>query len=178
MGDLSLQDVMNTVSRELEARGPAEPSRTPANLLDELSIFAALDPVLGDLQRQYKDARYLRRTQEKQFGKDDPMADVARDMEDSAWCAMQTRYMEVRGDRDLMREVQQIQNEQRETERRALEGQRRREALETYYTADMVARMHRRDKAPAILEWVVLLWIMRGQQKALSIMPSFRQLAA
>ena len=106
------------------------------------------------------------------------MADVARDMEDSAWCAMQTRYMEVRGDRDLMREVQQIQNEQRETERRALEGQRRREALETYYTADMVARMHRRDKAPAILEWVVLLWIMRGQQKALSIMPSFRQLAA
>lgn len=177
MGNMSLQDVMNNVSRQLDAMQPY-PDPAPRNILSELEIFASLDPLLGDLQRQYKDARYTRRMQENMFGADDPMADVARDAEDSAWCAMQTRYMEARADRDLMRDVQAIQNEQREEERREKERKEQVRALETYYQADMMARMRKKEKSPPIIEWFIALWLMSRAGQSFSIAPGFARYAA
>lgn len=170
---------MNTVARELESIAPQQRAQ-PRNILQELDIFASLDPLLGDLQRQYKDARFMRRTQEKQFGADDPMGDVARDAEDSAWCAMQTRYIELRGDRDLMRQVQAIQNEQREEERRDLEREKSRLALETYYRGELMTRMKKEAKTPTIFEWILLFMLLRRtpQQDPFSVAPVFRRLAA
>lgn len=170
---------MNAVVRQLDAIKSADrAAATPADPLNELSIFASIDPLLADLQRQYKDARYMRRKQEKEFGRDDAMAEIARDSEDSAWCAMQTRYMEVRSDRDLMREMQAIQNEAREAEVKAREREKQRIALETYYHADAIERMRVSSKTPAIFEWIMLLWFMRGQRNHFSLAPSFSRLAA
>lgn len=177
MAEMSLQDVMNTVARQLDAMHP-HPSHAPRNILTELEIFASIDPLLGDLQRQYKDARYIRRTQEKMFGPDDPMGDVARDAEDSAWCAMQTRHMEVRADRDMMRQVQAIQHEQREDERRERERVDNRARLDTYYQADMMARMKQRTKTPSLFEWLVVLWLMNRMGQPFSIAPGFARFAA
>ena len=36
------------------------------------------------------------------------MAEIAIDMEDSAWCAMQTRYIELRAKRHLMARAQDM----------------------------------------------------------------------
>lgn len=171
---------MNRVTQELAAVRPADPAgrAPPRDPLDELSIFASIDPLLGDLQRQYKDARYLRRTQEKDFGRDDAMAEIARDSEDSAWCAMQTRYMEVRSDRDMMREMQAIQNEAREAEVKAQEREKQRIALETYQHLDTMERMRASAKAPAIFEWMLLFMLMRNDKARFSIAPSFTRRAA
>lgn len=177
MGDMSLQDVMNKVARQLDAMH-SQRAATPRNILSELEIFASLDPLLGDLQRQYKDARYIRRTQEQMFGADDPMGDVARDAEDSAWCAMQTRYMEVRGDRDMMRDVQAIQHEQRAEERRAREERDNRARLDTYYQADMMTRMKKRAKTPSFLEWFFVIWLMNRAGQPFSIALGFARSAA
>lgn len=178
MGNMSLQDVMNKVACQLDAMQP-HPINKTRNILSELEIFASLDPLLGDLQRQYKDARYARRMQEKMFGPDDPMADVARDSEDSAWCAMQTRYTEMRADRDMMRDVQMIQNEQREEQRREREANDNRARLDTYYQADMMARMKKQQtKSSSILEWLFVLWLMNRVGQPFSIAPGFTRFAA
>lgn len=177
MGNMSLQDVMNTVARQLDAMQP-HADAAPRNILSELEIFASLDPLLGDLQRQYKDARYARRMQEKMFGGDDPMNEVARDVEDSAWCAMQTRYMEARTDRDLMREVQAIQHEQREEECREQDRKEQNRALETFHQAEMMARMRKKEKSPSIIEWFFALWLMNRAGQSFSITPGFARFAA
>ncbi len=178
MGEQSLQDVMNTVARQLDALVPQQGRSGSRDTLGELEIFASLDPLLGDLQRQYNDARYTRRTQEKMFGTDDPMGDVARDMEDSAWCAMQTRYMEVRGDRGMMREVQAIQNEQRDRDMRAKERDAANDSIRAYYQADMMARMKRQSKTPSIFEWLVVMWLLNRTGQSFSISPGFARYAA
>jgi hypothetical protein len=168
---------MNKVASELENFQPAQ-DNAPRNLLHELDVFASIDPLLGDLQRQYKDARFMRRMQEKQFGKDDPLGDVARDTEDSAWCSMQTRYLELRSDRDLMREVQAIQNEQREKEMRERDREKQRIALETYYRGELMTRMKQDAKSPSIFEWILWFMLIRRQQNMFSLAPSFSRLAA
>ncbi len=177
MRDLSIQDVMNTVARQLEKAPRRDPS-APRQILSELEIFASIDPLLGDLQRQYKDARYNRRMHEKTFGADDPMTDVARDTEDSAWCAMQTRFMETRGDRDMMRQMQAIQCEQHAEERREKEQEQQRNALDTFYRADTMMRMKKQAKTPVIYEWLIVLWLMHQRGDRFSIAPGFARFAA
>lgn len=168
---------MNHVARQLDA-APRRYAPAPRPVLSEIEIFASMDPLLGDLQRQYKDARYARRMQEKSFGSDDPMSEVARDAEDSAWCAMQTRYMEVRADRDTMRQMQIIQNEQQAEERREKELEKKRDALETYQRAQSLLLMKKREKTPVIYEWIMIIWLLNRTRMTHSLVPDFKRLAA
>lgn len=114
MQDISLQQAMNRVSSGLEQAGLASPE-TAQPLREEIDVFAQYDPLLADLQKQYLDARAVRKRQLESFGAEDPMAEIAADMEDSAWCAMQTRYIELRDERLLMARVQkEMRAERRE----------------------------------------------------------------
>lgn len=45
-------------------------------------------------------------------GHDDPMAEMAAEAEDSAWCRMQTRYLELRSERQLMARAQRLMREE------------------------------------------------------------------
>jgi hypothetical protein len=106
----SLQDIMNDIAggnpdaikSQLNKAAPA------SKKMDELEAFIAIDPLLANLNKDYLEAKNHHKALIAQFGANDPMVEVALDMEDSAWCAMQTRYLELRDQRELMAKAQQI----------------------------------------------------------------------
>lgn len=74
--------------------------------LSELDAFIHLDEMLASLNKEYLDEKSHYEYLVKTFGADDAMTEVAVDMMDSAWCAMQTRYLEVRASQKLMEQAQ------------------------------------------------------------------------
>jgi len=105
----SLNSIMNQMARQETALGFVKP-RTHKNLqpLEELDAFVLLDDVLEDLHKQYLDAKAQYKELVSLSGADDAMATVALDMQDSAWCAMQTRYIELRAERKMMAQAQDM----------------------------------------------------------------------
>ncbi len=104
-GDHSLREIMNAVSVNLDRVLDCAPAGRPA-ALSEMDAFAGLDPLLADLNKDYLDARSAHQSACRDFGSDDGMTSMAAVMMDSAWCAMQTRYMELRADRAMMARAQ------------------------------------------------------------------------
>lgn len=66
--------------------------------LDEINLYATLDPILAGLLKQYKDADKQAYYLDNSFSIDDPMAEIAHDRRDSAWSAVETRLIELRED--------------------------------------------------------------------------------
>ena len=73
--------------------------------LDEISLYASLDPILADLLKQYKNADKQSLFLDKEFADDDPMAEIAQDRKDSAWSMVQTRLLELREDEKFAGQV-------------------------------------------------------------------------
>ncbi|NQZ14041.1 MAG: hypothetical protein HRT94_04335 [Alphaproteobacteria bacterium] len=112
MSDLSLQNIMNEMAKgELVIATPApsddfvEKCQTP---LSEIDSFASMDEVLAHLQNEFLNAKAYHERLVRENGADDAMTEVAADMMDSAWCAMQTRLMEVRASREMMAKAQNM----------------------------------------------------------------------
>ncbi len=179
--DKNLHDVMNDVAAALERRG-CTPRRMPrGEALTELQAFAALDPLLLDLRKEYLNAQEYRRQIEKDFGCDDGMTDMAILAEDSAWCAMQTRYMELRADSCLLMEAQALMEQcALEKEKRDLEV-RQQQALENYQYMSMLSRIQRQKEQDDSYFWL-LFWVLAGGRAffPLSLYPArnFNQIAA
>lgn len=110
-GQLSLQDAMRAVDQRLDAINTAQPDdkRLPARKgMSELEAFITLDPLLAQLHRDYLDLKQNCKKAVACDGKRGPMGEVAAEMQDSAWCAMEVRHMELREDRQLMRRAQYL----------------------------------------------------------------------
>lgn len=145
---LCLQSIMNEVGAHI-----APP---PVSVLTELQAFLCIDPLLARLHKEYQDAKETRSQSEKDFGKDDPMTDMALLVEDSAWCAMQTRYMEVRADRALMAEAQSLMEEERLKSSRRREQEDRNAALRLYNYMETVTRARRKEAHAVSWLWVFM----------------------
>src|ERR1700754_3624501 len=99
----SLSDVMNELAGGKIISGLT--GHAIINPLSEIDYFVQLDATLEELQYRYQQAKEYAQAACREHGAESPMADLAIDMEDSAWCAMQTRLMELRAQGDLMRLV-------------------------------------------------------------------------
>lgn len=162
MQDISLQQAMNRVSSGLEQTGLASPT-VRQTLREELDVFAQYDPLLADLHKQYLDAKAVCKRQVKSFGAEDPMAEVAADMEDSAWCAMQTRYMELRSERLLMARVQKEMRAERRARERLLEQEKQKRALFFFQQTEIFGRIKEKEQKKKLevenfLLAFILLW--------------------
>ena len=153
---LSLQDIMRDVSARLDGAMAVAPVFSAG---DELQAFMAQDPLLASLHKQYLDAKDMRRKSEKDYGKDDPMTEMALLVEDSAWCAMQTRYMELRDDRILMAKAQETMEEERIMANLKREEENKREALQNYYRMEMLTRARQKSEATAGFLWMALFYL-------------------
>ncbi|MCI5059686.1 MAG: hypothetical protein MRY79_01295 [Alphaproteobacteria bacterium] len=161
----SLQQIMNEMVTRLDTvhNATSQQKKSRKGRLSELEAFISLDPVLANLNRQYLEAKAQRCELVALNGKEDAMVEVALDMEDSAWCAMETRLLELRRNGELMRRVQsmlrrsrQKENEQiEETLRAGLEKQRQK----FVEWARMAARLKEKNKVPVIFEWAVLMLV-------------------
>lgn len=130
--------------------------------LSELEAFSQLDELLDDLNKQYLDAKAYCQQLVAQFGKDDAMVNVAMDMEDSAWCAMQTRYLEVRLSRVMMLEVQSMMRlklrEIEEKKERAVEKEKHERARNfANYLRYVELRKEQNKKIPDAFDWAMVL---------------------
>lgn len=162
MQDISLQQAMNRVSSGLEQAGLASPE-TAQPLREEIDVFAQYDPLLADLQKQYLDARAVRKRQLESFGAEDPMAEIAADMEDSAWCAMQTRYIELRDERLLMARVQKEMRAERRERARLSQREKQKRALLFFQQAEIFRRIKDKEQRKKLevenfLLAFILLW--------------------
>jgi len=97
--DLSLSDSLQRVIEESDVSLLVDTrSYDEYDELDEISLYADLDPVLADLLKQYKTADKQSLYLDETFSKDDPMAEIASDRKESAWSAVETRMIELRED--------------------------------------------------------------------------------
>ena len=185
----NLIDIMNVVATGLDSGeiSPENAKRTrqtssarPAGpALTEFDAFAHLDPLLAGLQKQYLDAKAQRLQAVKEFGADSPMTEMAVDAEDSAWCAAQTRYIELRADRALMGEAQTMIREAEEEERAAEKEALEKEAMTLLAHMQMVERMHTHEKTSSNFGWWLLFYLLSEQahrhvQQMLSYQQTYR----
>ncbi len=159
--DKNLHQVLDEVSLRLDRDVPVS---VAPKALDELQAFAILDPLLAGLHKQYQDARQQRLQSIKEYGRGDGMTDMASILEDSAWCAMQTRYMEVRAIRSLMAKAQKIMEETRLEEERAQREAKEREARQALEQMHLFAQMHERKEESEVGLWLALLMMYGNQQ--------------
>ncbi len=129
----SLQDVMNSIAGQTDTSAithdTAPLPHSPTKKLSELEALSSLDPLLAGLYKDYLQSKAARIAIATQHGAESPMAEVAIDLEDSSWCAVQTRYLEVRADRELMKQAQSIllAQEEIEIEEKLTQEQKKRE---------------------------------------------------
>lgn len=164
MGSQGLHNIMNDVASMLDGMVMSAPKSAPSALrepMSEMDAFIEMDPLLAQLHKDFIDARQMRTQAQKEYGADDAMTEMAAYSEDSAWCAMQTRYMELRADRDNMAQAQELVAEDiRECEREAREL-REEETLKLYGQMQVYHRMRERHgpSAAQILFFYILLMI-------------------
>ncbi len=157
----SLQQIMNEMASRVDAIHPAPPEQRPAQLLSELDAFIQMDHLLASLHKDYLDAKAQRVELIALHGDADAMAEVAMDMEDSAWCAMQTRYLELREEREIMERAQRLM---RRAEEKIQEEKARDKEYETKklaYHLKIIDKVKEMNKTPNILEWALVLAILK-----------------
>jgi hypothetical protein len=148
----SLHQIMNEMATRLETLQPATPEKRSLVPLSELEAFLQMDSLLASLNKDYLDAKAQRIELIALYGNEDAMVEVAMDMEDSSWCAMQTRYIELREEREL---VERAQRMMRRVEEKIEQEKARNKAYEaeqfTYYMR-AVQKMKEMNKNPKVFE--------------------------
>lgn len=167
----SLQEIMNRLAHQPEEICAA--ATNPLKILDEMSAFIQLDETLADMNKQYLDAKAHRKNLVRLHGRNDAMTEIAYDMEDSAYCALQTRYIEVRQCRELMTEAQRLMRQSETLEKARIEKDKleKRDAFLINLKIYQRLRARRREENIIFFEVAILLLIYKVPPFAL---PQFK----
>lgn len=152
MDEGGLAGILNDVAR-CAAELAAE--RAAPGPLDEFGAFVRLDPLLASLHKQYLDAKGDRARAAAEYGAQGGMTDLAMLAEDSAWCAMQTRYLELRASQDAMKRAGNLMAQAKAQAERERENRGRSELLDLA-AAVRTARRCRYDESALIFAWLLL----------------------
>lgn len=105
---VSLQETMNQMARRMDGLldqagqkkeqegAKPEPQAQSQVQSEDMRLWMAVDPVLADLQKHLADAKANMQSLQKTNGEKDPMAEVAKDIAESASSAVETRLIELR----------------------------------------------------------------------------------
>ncbi len=144
--------------------GLAFERRQSLRALSELDAFILLDDTLDSLNKQYLDAKVQRKELVALYGDDDAMASVAIDMEDSAWCAMQTRYIELRAERKIMAQAQAMmrrrERDMQEQETRILHRDKEKQARDLVNYLRILKVVKEKNRTPKVLELFAVLFFL------------------
>ncbi|MEM6781064.1 MAG: hypothetical protein AAF569_04310 [Pseudomonadota bacterium] len=179
--DLSLQDAMRAVAQRMEALRLMEPEKPKHSPMTELQAFIQMDDLLAELYKEFQDVKHNRQTVIAQNGQDDAMAQVAAELEDSAWCAMQTRLLELRSQRILMRKAQRLMYQAQRAEDEAEEQARVAKLASFAQHVGAVEKNRKQKGMPGLIEWLIFyLWVQREKQKLMQHFaePSHLRIAA
>lgn len=173
-----LQDILNDVSAQLQSGKVVGPAVKPA--LSELHAFILCDDLLASLHKEYLDAKENRLAAQKEFGSEDGMTDMAMILEDSAWCAMQTRYMEARANRLMMKRAQSLMEDARKKQEKIKRAEEEKEALETLRNLQTISRIRKAQDGQMVALWFLILWYTKFEYMMFRAQPThqFNKLAA
>ena len=162
----SLNSIMNEMACNQSALKslPQHQAKT-LEPLNEIEAFILLDDTLENLHKQYLEAKAQTKELIALNGTDDAMAEIAIDMEDSAWCAMQTRYIELRAKRHLMARAQDMMRHRdkqiEELKESAEATNKQRQARDFMNYLKLMEAIKEKNKTPQIFEWLILFLIFR-----------------
>lgn len=157
----SLHQIMNEMASRVDAIHPEPKDLRPSNPLSELEAFIQIDPLLASLQKDYLDAKSQRVELVALYGGEDAMVEVIMDMEDSAWCAMQTRFLELHDERELMERAQRLMRRAEEKIEDEKQREKVYEAKQFSYYLDTLAKIKEMNKPSNILEVALLFLIFK-----------------
>lgn len=152
-----LREILNDVSKQLETVRPYE-HEAPDRMISELEAFMHFDDLLSKLHKEYMDAKEQRQKAVREFGADEPMTEVAVLVEDSAWCAVQTRHMELRDDRALMKSAKDMMEEDRRKKEETASREHEKDYLEKYHAMQMLLRNKQIEQDRSALLWFLMGW--------------------
>lgn len=162
-----LMDVMNAVSQTLD--NTLRAARPSSQVLSELDAFALHDPLLAALRKQYLDAKALRINAHKQYGAEDGMTDLAMIAEDSAWCAMQTRYLELRNDKAAAQAAQEEMLEAERIQKIRKQKEDDEKTLIYFRVLDMIQKIREREKVDYAMLILALLLLAYTERQVFRI---------
>lgn len=156
---------MNEMAHGQNIVCPVASQHSKMKRLSELEAFIVLDDTLDALNKQYLDAKAQRKELVALSGADDAMAVVAMDMEDSTWCAMQARYIELRANRKMMARAQKMMRQRdlqiEELEERILQSDKVKQAQNFANYLKILEIVKEKNKTPRIFEWMALFLFLR-----------------
>ncbi len=97
----NLQEIMNRMVNRFEILKTEGADSYQKDPWTEIKAYIGLDPVLGDLHKQYLDARAQHKKLLSENGKNDAMTEIALDVRASSVSAIETRVIELRQDEAL-----------------------------------------------------------------------------
>ena len=171
----SLHQIMNDMVQRLDRLQPQEPKKRAPAPLSELEAFMQMDGLLASLNKDYLEAKSQRRELAALYGDEDAMAEVAMDMEDSAWCAMQTRYLELRAERELMERAQRLMRGVEEKIEEEKAKDKVLEAQQLAYSVRVVEQLRAKERRVTIGAFEALFVLMIFKLIPSHQAPSFNQ---
>ncbi|MCB9964431.1 MAG: hypothetical protein H6855_03900 [Rhodospirillales bacterium] len=126
----SINDILIKIEQRLDVLSLYEENPAPVSLdpLSEAGLYITSDRLLAELYRQYLDSQrhYVQTLQT--HGKDAPMTEIASDMAESCFCAMETRLIELRQEKDLTEKVTRLQDSQKKAYQQELQQRQKTQA--------------------------------------------------
>ena len=161
----SLNNVMNEIARAEKIIPSPNYINATTQPLSELEAFAILDETLNDLHKQYLSAKAQRKSLTAASGTDDPMVSIAIDMEDSLWCAMQARYIELRQKRCLMQRVQKMMRQHQQSvehmKEQAVKREEKQKTQDFINFCELIRTLKEKNKSSQIFEWLIMLLFLQ-----------------
>ncbi len=183
MKNKDLQGMIREMAARLEMHQTDDIGPCPG-VLSEVEAYMAVDPTLASLHKQYMDARRTRLRALEQQGEGSAMADIARDLEDSAQSAMETRMIELREDEikrlmveRMMAHAYGVDMDERRASSAAFYARRESEFAVAQKQDRLTAARHVRESEDSFLALMTMWWMMRQMawrtQVKLSLASSF-----
>ena len=116
MSGTSINDILAKIDQRLDDLRLTDSSLPPVSLdpLSEVGLYITIDRLLADLYKQYLEAQRHYITCIETHGKEDVMTEIASDMADSSFCAMETRLIELREEKECADSVARVQEAQKQ----------------------------------------------------------------
>lgn len=131
--------------------------------LGDIEYYIQLDSVTAQLYKDYREARARYSQLDDGNSRNEAMQDVARDMMDSAWSALQTRLIEMRDSDERAAAMKAMRNlrhsdETRLYQQRERDYQRQAGFRRQRETAEAKKQQSREEAANSLLAYVFLFW--------------------
>lgn len=179
MKNRDLQFIIKDMAARLDSRVPDDVLARPG-MLSEVEAYMAVDATLASLHKEFLEARRNRVRALEQQGENSAMADIARDLEESAQSAIETRMIELRATiaKRMMAEQMQAQAQMQEIDEcREASGQEFARRQAGYNAESAVMAQRKRAGEDSFFTLLLLWWMMRQTvwqtQLKLSLVSSF-----